>query len=97
MAEFEALKSGDKPLVIDFTATWCPPCKRIGPVFESLVDDHPELVMKKVDVDQVGDISQACGVSSMPTFKVFKGGEESDAMIGADEEGLKDMLARAKA
>ena len=41
-----------KPLVIDFTASWCPPCKRIGPIFEGLISKYPELVMKKVDVDE---------------------------------------------
>ena len=50
-AAIAATQNGGKPLVIDFTATWCPPCKRIGPIYEGHVPNYPELVMKKLDVD----------------------------------------------
>ena len=95
--EFNSLKAGDKPLVIDFTATWCPPCKRIGPIYEGHVANYPELVMKKVDVDAASEVAQACGIQCMPTFKVFKGGEEVDKMEGASDDGLVALLNKAKA
>ena len=50
-AAIAAIANGGKPLVIDFTATWCPPCKMIGPIFEKHAANYPELVLKKVDVD----------------------------------------------
>merc|ERR1711971_130529 len=94
--EFNSLKAGDKPLVIDFTATWCPPCKRIGPIYEGHVANYPELVMKKVDVDANSEAAQAAGIQAMPTFKVYKNGAEVETMRGASDQGLIDLLNRAK-
>ena len=51
-----------KPLVIDFTASWCPPCKKIGPIFEAQVSKYPELVLRKVDVDKNKEAAQAAGI-----------------------------------
>ena len=57
-----ATADGGKPLVIDFTATWCPPCKRIGPIYEGHVAGYPELVMKKMDVDANAEGSAAADI-----------------------------------
>ena len=97
--EFNQLVSataGGKPLVVDFTATWCPPCKKIGPVYDGLMANYPALIMKKVDVDEVAEVTQVANVEAFPTFKVYKGGVESDCLSGADEEGLVQMLDKAK-
>ena len=92
-----AATNGGKPLVIDFTATWCPPCQRIGPVYAGKVAEYPELVLKKVDVDANAEAAQAAGVQCMPTFKVYKNGAEVEKMEGASDQGLIDLLNRAKA
>ena len=92
-----AATAGGKPLVIDFTATWCPPCQRIGPVYASKVAEYPELVLKKVDVDANAEAAQAAGIQCMPTFKVYKNGAEVEKMEGASDQGLVDLLNRAKA
>ena len=92
-----AATSGGKPLVIDFTATWCPPCQRIGPIYAAKVAEYPELVLKKVDVDANAEAAQAAGIQCMPTFKVYKNGAEVEKMEGASDQGLVDLLNRAKA
>ena len=95
-AAVAATADGGKPLVIDFTATWCPPCKRIGPIYEGHVATYPELVMKKLDVDANSEAAQAAGIQAMPTFKVYKNGAEVETMRGASDQGLIDLLNRAK-
>ena len=95
-AAVAATADGGKPLVIDFTASWCPPCKRIGPIFEGHIANYPELVMKKLDVDANSEAAQAAGIQAMPTFKVYKNGAEVETMRGASDQGLIDLLNRAK-
>ena len=96
-AAIAATANGGKPLVIDFTASWCPPCKRIGPIYEGHVANYPELVMKKLDVDANSEAAQAAGIQAMPTFKVYKDGAEVNSMRGASDQGLIDLLDQAKA
>ena len=96
-AAIAATANGGKPLVIDFTATWCPPCKRIGPIYEGHAANYPELVLKKLDVDANSEGAQAAGIQAMPTFKVYKDGAEVNSMRGASDQGLIDLLDQAKA
>merc|ERR1712183_928578 len=72
-----------KPLVIDFTATWCPPCKMIGPIFEGMAKDYTDWTFKKVDVDANADAAGAAGTECMPTFKFYQNGEVVDTLEGA--------------
>ena len=72
----DAIKAtkGGKPLVIDFTAGWCPPCKRIGPIYEGHINNYPEITMRKLDVDQNDEACADALIRCMPTFKVYKNG-----------------------
>ena len=84
----------DRLLVIDFTATWCGPCQRIAPAYAALAEEYADVaVFVKVDVDRVGELAAELGVTSMPTFLFFRSGEMIDSMRGADEEGLRALVA----
>jgi len=79
-----------KLVVVDFTATWCPPCRHIGPIFEALSekDENSEVVFIKIDVDENSETSEACEISAMPTFQFYKGGKKIHEFKGADEKAL---------
>ena len=84
--------NGDKLVVIDFTATWCPPCKMIAPKYEAMAAEFTNAVLKKVDVDANAEAAQEAGISCMPTFKCYKGGKEVAKLEGANEAKLREMI-----
>ena len=96
MEEFDAVlaEAGSKAVIVDFTATWCGPCKAIAPVYEQLSKLFPEAVFIKVDVDQNQETAQKCGISAMPTFKVYKEKAEVDHMKGANQKGLEALVQK---
>ena len=85
-----------KLIVVDFFATWCPPCKMIAPYFEELAKQNPDVEFVKIDVDQNSETSEQYGIRAMPTFKFIKGGKVVDEVTGASKEKIAEKVAALK-
>ena len=84
-------------VVIDFSATWCGPCKAIAPFFQELCQTTPEgVIFVKVDVDENPETAAEYSVSAMPTFVFIKNGEVVDRLMGANPQRLQDLIAQHK-
>ncbi len=88
-SNFEEIINSEKPVLVDFWAEWCGPCKMIGPVVEELAGDYEgKAVVGKVDVDANPVVSAKFGIRSIPTLLVFKNGEIVDKQVGAVPKGV---------
>ena len=84
---FESLKKGDLPLVVDFWATWCGPCRMIAPIVAKLAEKYDgKIVVGKCDVEENDDLAAEYGIRNIPTILFFKDGEVVDKMVGAQSE-----------
>ena len=94
--EKEVLQS-DKPVLIDFWAPWCGPCKMAAPVIEELAGEYKgKAVIAKVNVDEANELAAKYGVMSIPTVIVVKNGEEVDKKVGfAGKDGYVGMIEGA--
>jgi len=88
----ELTSAGPKLVVVDFTASWCGPCKRIAPFFEELSTKFPNAVFLKVDVDECQETAASQGVSAMPTFIFFRNKTKIDRIQGADTAALEEKV-----
>lgn len=79
---FREVICGDKLVLVDFFATWCGPCKMLGPILEQISEERDDVIIAKCDIDECMDIAQEFGIMSVPTMILFKQGKDVAKEIG---------------
>lgn len=83
---FEDTIKTNETVLVDFWATWCGPCRMIAPHIEKLAEEHPEITVGKVNVDDHPELAIKFGIASIPTLLLFKNGELRETLIGYREK-----------
>ena len=85
--------NSDVPVLLDFWAPWCVPCRRVGPILDEIAQERTDIKVGKVNVDEQPDLAGQFGVMSIPTLLVFKGGQAVNKAVGArPKEELLSLL-----
>ncbi|CAN6286503.1 unnamed protein product, partial [Urochloa humidicola] len=90
--QWKAAKSSGKLMVIDFSASWCGPCRFIEPAFKEMASRYTDVVFVKIDVDELADVARTWKVEAMPTFVLAKGGKEVSRVVGAKKDELERKI-----
>eukprot|EP00262_Sarcandra_glabra_P003155 TRINITY_DN13667_c0_g1_i1.p1 TRINITY_DN13667_c0_g1~~TRINITY_DN13667_c0_g1_i1.p1 ORF type:complete len:128 (+),score=27.32 TRINITY_DN13667_c0_g1_i1:10-393(+) len=91
-AHFDACKASNQLMVVDFSASWCGPCRFIEPFFKELALKFTDVSFVKIDVDELKEVAQTWEVQAMPTFVLFKQGKEIDKIVGAKKDELQKKI-----
>ena len=99
LAEYDTeVLNSTTPVLIDFYADWCGPCKMLSPILEEIAETEKDVKILKVDIDENMDLAQKFGIMSVPTLMLFKDGEEYGREIGfKPKEQLKEIIDELKA
>ena len=90
----QEVMQSDKPVLVDFYADWCGPCKMMSPVVEEISNEEPEIKVCKINIDEQIEVAQRFGVMSIPTFIAFKNGEVAGKQVGAVPKSKLQELIR---
>lgn len=80
---FEEIKQNDKPILIDFYANWCGPCKMLSPIIDEIADEREDVIVGKINVDSEPELAEKFGVFSIPTLVILKNGDVVHQSAGA--------------
>lgn len=90
---FDEIKNSDKPVLLDFYADWCGPCRMVSPIVDEIAQENPQYLVGKINVDEEPELAQAFGVMSIPMLAVIKDGKLVNQAVGArPKESILDML-----
>ena len=90
---FESVKQSEKPVLLDFYADWCGPCRMVSPIVEEIAEEREDIVVGKINVDNDPALAEQFGVFSIPTLVVLKNGEEATRATGArPKDAILDMI-----
>ena len=82
-SNFEEVKGSDKPVLLDFYADWCGPCRMVSPIVDEIARENPQYLGGKINVDTEAELAQSCRGLSIPTLVVMKGGQVVKQSVGA--------------
>ena len=90
--ENEIVKA-DKPVLVDFWASWCGPCRMLSPTIDEIAEEHPEIKVCKINIDDEAELAIRHGVMSVPTLMIFKNGESAQTAVGVSpKDEILDLL-----